>query len=188
MVSLKAIFDSLITMAIIVAAIFVLSLSAMAESYNQLDSSVRSLQTKIEERKNKIKELGEKKITVKDAGAQRAIMDEMVVAAREMKESFVKFQAEKKKLKYQFPNRGDETERQYKRFEVQIVEDLNSFSNMDLRLKGVLSRIEKSYGKPPEVVKKEEAQKAQTAAKSETLQSKEPETTEVLHDRPKLSY
>jgi len=184
----KAILRSSITAAIILAAALVLSVSAMAESYNLLDANVRSLQTRIEDKQKKIKELGEKKAGLKDRAAQKLILDEMVVEARELKESFVKFQKEKKKLKYQHPERGDETDRKYRHFEVQTVEELNSFSNLDLRLKGALGKVEKSYGKPPEVVEKETAKRIEKAAETGQLQSKEAPSSEALQARPKLSY
>lgn len=162
------------------------SIFARAESYGLLDANVRSLQAKIEDKQKKIKELADKKTGVKDRGAQVAIMDEMVVEAREMKEAFVRFQKEKKRLKYQFPDRGEETERKYRRFEIQTVEELNSFSNIDLRLKGVLGRVHRTYGPPPEVIQKQEEQKAQKVQESGRLQSKEKDDS--LMERPKLSY
>jgi outer membrane murein-binding lipoprotein Lpp len=161
---------------------------AKAESYNQLDANVRQLQNRVEEKQKKIKELGEQKNATKDKAAQKAILDEMVVEARELRENVVKFQKEKKRLKYQHPERGDETDRKYKRFEVQVLEDLSSFSNLDLRLKGALGRVEKSYGKPPEVVEKETAKRVEKSQETGQLQSKEAPTNEALQTRPKLSY
>lgn len=136
--------------------IFIVSLKAMAtESYQQLNSNVRQYQSRVEDKRRLIKELAEKKSELKDQAAIRAILDEMIVASKELKENFVRFQREKKKLVYQNPQKGDLTERQYRRFELETIEEMNTISNLDLRLKAVLKKIQETYGRPPELVEEE---------------------------------
>ena len=165
------------------------SKTAFAEGYERLNTIVRQYQHHVEDKRRHIKELAEQKATLHDQAAIRAILDETIVDAKEIKENFVKFQKEKKRLMYEFPQKNDVSEHQYKRFELETIEEMNTVSNIDLRLKGVLSKMEKTYEKPPEVIamekkKKEEANKP--AATSQPKSVKAEPTPES--SRPKLSY
>lgn len=154
-----------------------------------LDSVVKGYQTRIEDKQKKIQELAEKKATTKDETQIRAALDEMIIEAKEMKEIFVKFQKEKKRLKYEYPSHGDDTDRKYRRFELETIEELNSLSNVDLRLKGLLQRIERVYEKPPEKVAKEQQREEEKRKASTKLYSNDKKESEpVLDSRPKLSY
>lgn len=172
-----------------IISVMIFSSHLWAESYTSLDASVKMYQNRVEDKTHKLKELSEKKAAAKNESEMRATLDEMIVEAKSLKESFVKFQKEKKRLKYEFPAQGDETERRYKRFELETIEELNSLSNIDLRLKGLLNRIEKVYDKPPEKIAKERKIEEERNKSSQELKSKEKkEETKVLEDRPKLSY
>jgi hypothetical protein len=174
--------------------LFVFSISQFAmatESYIALDAAVKACQSRVEDKQKRIRELGEEKAGVKDEAKVKEILDEMISEAKEMKDFFVKFQKQKKRLQYEFPSKGDETERKYKRFEVDTIEQLNSLSNTDLRLKGLLSRVEHVYQKPPEKIAKEQREEDERRRNSTTLHSdekKNPEQDKVLEERPKLSY
>lgn len=161
-----------------------------AESYTLLDSQVKSYQVRVEEKRKKLAELAEKKATLKDDLAVRSVLDEMIVEAREMKETFKRFQKEKKRLQYSYPARGEETERKYKRFELATIEEFNTISNIDVRLKGVLARLEETYEKPPEVLEherqlEEKRKKSQAQPKRSTVKEN---TKPVQQERPVLSY
>lgn len=163
------------------------------ESYVVLDSQVKMHQGRIIDRKKRIQELADKKAQTKDPTQIQDTLNEMIVQARELKESFVEFQKQKKKLLYEYPEKGDQTERQYKHFEIEMVEEFNSMSNIDLRLKGALDQMEKAYEKPPEVVEMEKQRREKLEGRSQTARMAEPKTTvkqepSPTPNRPKLSY
>ncbi len=162
---------------------------ALADSYAQLNANVRQYKTRVEDRRAHIKELAEKKAELHEQEAIRAILDEMITDANDLKENFVKFQREKKKLMYEHPQQGDATERQYRRFEIETIEEINTISNIDLRLKGILMKIGKTYAKAPEVVAKENAKQAKEEKREEPQQkSHTPKTEPATSTRPKLTY
>lgn len=174
--------------------LFLFSTQALAESYTQLDTNVRQYQGRVEEKRRHLKELSEKKAELKDQTAIRAVLDDMIVDAKELKENFVKFQREKKRLMYEYPQKGDLTERQYKRFEIETTEEINTLSNIDLRLKGVLSKLEKTYEKAPEIIELEKKKKEKFEAEIGHTKTKPEHATSVKAEpspspaRPKLTY
>lgn len=181
---------------VILVAIFAVlffSLRAQAESYNLLDTNVRQYKQRVEEKRKHIKELAEKKSELRDQAAIRGILNEMIVDAKELKESFVKFQKEKKRLLYEYPQKGDLTERQYKRFEIETIEEMNTLSNIDLRLKGVLNKVEETYEKPPEVLAADKQKKEKSKHEDESPRKTEHQTTvkeepSPASTRPVLSF
>ena len=157
------------------------------ESYQQLDAKVNAMKIKAEGHRKKIKELAETKSVQTDESAIRLMLDEMVSEAKEMKKTLINFRKAKKRLTYSYPAKGTEIDQKYRHFEVEMVEEMNSLSNIDLRLKGLLTEVEQAYIQPTEVKEIEKRRKG-SSSQGESHRATIKEQPTPVEARPKLSY
>lgn len=116
----------------------------------ELQGKIQALRAKIKAKEEALKKLVEEKEHV-HAGAKAAeIVSSIKTEHKELKESAEEYNKLRNLLKYRFPEKGLQGEREYKRVEVQSLKEIENKYSVEGKLSGNLRRMRKQYQAPPD--------------------------------------
>ena len=123
------------------------------DEYAETQNKVSTFQAKIKSSEEIIEKIIEEKQHTKEAARIAEIIKNLVTEHKSMEKSIEEYEKARSYLQYRFPEKGLKGKRQYERFELKSLEDMEHEMTMEARLKKTLYKVRKQYGSPEPAAK-----------------------------------
>lgn len=140
---------------------FLFSTKASAEAWSYHNGRLTDLTNQLKEHERSIKTLLEEKRAITDEKALQSVLAELANRHKELQRVAKDYEEERLHVRFKHPDRHDTTERQYLRYQVKTLKELENELGLDGRLDRLKVRVTRTFP-APEVVATPPPSKART--------------------------
>ena len=121
----------------------------MAGDWSGHEQKLLVLNTKIAALENELHEMIERKDSVDDPAGLKELLQDMVKKHKELQETARDREAELVHMRFQHPEKGDLNKREYSRYQVKSLEQMEEDQDLDGKLTRIKSMVELKYKVEP---------------------------------------
>jgi DNA polymerase II small subunit/DNA polymerase delta subunit B len=119
--------------------------NAMAESWGRHEVNLKGYQIKIRNSEDELRELIAKKNSNRNPKVRDEILKEIIQKSEDLKKTFADMKSEEEHIRFQHPEKGDETERKYRHLRLKSVKDLENEVGVDGQLSRLKAKVKDKY-------------------------------------------
>lgn len=137
--------------ALIIGFVTVSAATAAAGDWRNHQASMGTKQSKMKMLEAEIEELIQQKKTVEDPDVLSTLTSAMATKHTELAEVVLKYREELLHIRFKHPEKGDESERKYPRYQLKTLKEMENEFGLDAKLNRLKGRLEHTFGiKKPE--------------------------------------
>jgi hypothetical protein len=119
---------------------------ANAEQWARHEVNLKGYQLQIIHGEDELRELIAKKKQIRDPKERDEILKEIIKKNAELRKSFHELKAEEEHIRFQHPEKGDDTVRKYRHLRLKSIEELENEVGVDGQLSRLKSKVKNKYG------------------------------------------